>query len=280
MKMHKDYPELVKTALASDAYWHMHQEDVLLEPFAASGVGIVEGFMQVHRERELMRNSEAAHHIGSLVSSVGGCNVVKELAWGEPIPELHKRQFVVAVEDSREIEHKADPAYLAMRAIGAMYARKLKKLLAETENTEFINTTFEEQLEAFYNPGDLPPISAQAQVDYGSMHAASIARSLYFMRKDERSGYFLAMPAPVAFVPQAWRKPNLRVIPDRPIGSVYSKKFIDSPMRMNHLGRIISAKIMETQNVQWKNKNDGQPKRKKLSSRAEGLKEKLALQVI
>jgi hypothetical protein len=130
MSMHLGYPELVKTALASDVYWQAPSEELALEPPIPFGPS--ERRRLLKERLELMQSSKMAHEIGSVFHSLDDSGSIEPIPYGEQLPATHPRQVIKVVEDSRQIIGKLS----ALNLLDFISERRISKLEKEAERED------------------------------------------------------------------------------------------------------------------------------------------------
>lgn len=237
--MHPDYPDLIKTALSSDIYWSHDPEALVSIPL---GEGATERWANLRENIRLHNDADAGHHIGSLVTSMEGDGIMEVLPPDSNLPELHTRQVLRVVEDSRMVFSKFSLRYLVLDALRTYAINQAKQ-----RDPNFKQPTFEDGLAAIYATSMSFGADAEDIVSYRGTQLAAIRRSVLYMRKDEKTGIFTAFRASRIATPGTWDYPFFELIPDVRVGQTYSKNGL-----RNHLGRIISATVIEPTNVDWK----------------------------
>lgn len=246
--MHEFYPDAFRNALASDAYWQVAPENVT----SISTNGFVADVNVLTEHSKLIRDPETARRITSLIAAVGPETGTDTIAWGEHIPDMHSRQFVVAVEDSRRIIDRFTLENMARLGHDAVNRRRADRIVPG-----YTPPTLEEQLKNFY--GDESPslaFSVESEVARSRTQTALISRRLLLMTRSE-TGKLVAtdgLLALVTDVPEIWRRVGTREIPDLAVGTPYSKGRVG---RTNHLGKITTARVLELQKVVWKQNKKG-----------------------
>lgn len=237
--MHPDYPDLIKTALASDLYWGHNPETLVSTPL---GENAAERWANMREAVRLHSDTEAAHHIGSLVTSIEEEGIMETLPPDSELPELHTRQVLRIIEDSRMVFSKFSLSYLALDALRTYTIKQAKQ-----RDPNFKEPSFEDDLAAIYTTHMSLGTDAEDIVNYRGRQLAAVRRSVLYMRKDEKTGIYTAFRARRIANPETWDYPFLELIPDVKVGQIYSKNGLS-----NHLGRIISATVIEPTNVNWK----------------------------
>lgn len=242
--MHPEYPELVKTALASDAYWCVPVQETV----PGSGTGLLADSVALEHHTQLTRDGEIACQISSIADAPGEKLLNHPVTWGERVPDMRLQQMVVAVEDSRDLVSKFSPTYLFYRAVMAAARKRAQKIAEELyPGLEVKEQSFEDGLQAFYE-ADSHQHSVETAVDYSRTHVAIIRRSLIYMKRS-KEGRLLAMPSAIDVHPDLWKITPLTEMPDVGIGSTYSK---DRRGGASHVGKIIEARVVEPRHVNWK----------------------------
>ncbi len=247
MSLHPDYPEVVKVALAADLYWQ-HDYELSPQSFLAKDIG--EEFSLTRRDIGLMRNEDAATRVGNIVRSMEGGGTIEQVPDGEQIPPLNSRQVVKIVEDSRRIAGRLSLHLMIMGTLNGLASRAAAKQVARTGNPDYSWPTFEENLEEMY-ASDLPSgYPAEAVVRYSTTRVAEIMRQVVYARMDESSGLFMCLPS-MWLRSETHTRPILALIPNVKVGDVYSKDRADG---LGHLGKIVSAEIVEPTSFVWDDK--------------------------
>ncbi|HEY5442127.1 MAG TPA: hypothetical protein VIJ68_01160 [Candidatus Saccharimonadales bacterium] len=254
MALHNAYPETVRTALASDQYWVTahHAPNLLLQNDSqGTAYSLRDGY-------NINRNTEMADQIGSIVSSLVGGGTYTPLSWGEEIPIPHGRQVVRVIEDSRRISSLLSPLEHAIRFIDAYDKARVEKLGRKKLGPDFHLPTFEESLLEIH-AGSFAPPDARTEVPYGRTRIAHLTRGVRYLRFDEASGQFAALPSRIYDVRGDHSRRRLKLIPRVRVGEIYNKDIAG-----NELGRIVSAGLLEAHTVTWRDsgKTSG-PKRPK-----------------
>ncbi|HVV25816.1 MAG TPA: hypothetical protein VHC21_02190 [Candidatus Saccharimonadales bacterium] len=241
MSMHPGYPELVKTALASDLYWRIPAEELSLEP--ATVENSIAELQALRKQRDLSHDTEVAYQIGSVLHSAFDEGTIDPVPYGGRIPELHGRQIVRVVEDSRQVYDRWSFEHLARRFNRALYARDMKKI-----DPEYVRPTFEEDLASMYEaePPSIP--WAEALLKYERTQVALVRRSVLYMKRI-KNGLLCGMYASTARLPELWDHTTMGLIPDSSVGTIYSK---DPGGRIGYLGKIISADVIEAHGIVWR----------------------------
>ncbi len=246
--MHESYPAAFRNALASDAYWQVAPENVTL----TSMNGFVPDVTVLTERSELIRDQEAARRLTSLVSAVGPGVDTDTLPWGERIPDMHGRQFAIVVEDGRRIVDRFSLENMARLGVNAVNRRRIDRIAPG-----YAPPTLEDQLKNFYDDNS-PSLafSIEADVARSRPQTALISRRILFMMRND-AGKLVATDGLLALItdlPEIWKRVSLREIPDLPIGTPYSK---GRAGRIDHLGKITTARVLELQKVAWKQNKKG-----------------------
>jgi hypothetical protein len=192
-----------------------------------------------------------ASQIGSIIGSLDNDLISQPLRLDERLPDTSPRQLIIATEDSRHLINRFSVENLRRRAAEAhlrRYARNHLGLECEP--------AFGEELEEFYH-GELLS-GAEAAVDYSTTHIAIVRRSLLFIKRTE-AGQLVAAPGTFAVqAPSTKRMFSLTKMPDIVMGSTYSK---DRTGSINHVGKIIEARLVEPHRIVWQ--DEQRPKRRR-----------------
>jgi hypothetical protein len=265
MALHPEYADLVKTALVSDTYWQ--NPDVM--PFTHMFGNALTEAQMLRTRTKLTRSEEHAQNIGSVLMSLEGGGRMMHIPYGDEIPIPHHRQVVKVIEDSRETYSKLSPLQGLLNAVQHHYYKQAKKIAGP----DYQEPTFEEDLAAIHTsvlPFGFP---AKEIVEYGTARRALLQRSAYYLQMDEASGMFVGLPSSLANMPMLWQKPVLELIPPAKVGEIYSK---EPDNDLNHLGRIISATVIEAHGITWKTKGKPRGENKKDKRVAKGFLPRIA----
>lgn len=238
MAMHPDYPEFVRTSLAADGYW--------LGAPSPSG-DMAQDFNHTRTTFRLAKDGEMAGQIGSVLLAFQSSGTIVPLEYGEDIPVPSQRQVVKVVEDSRDIRSKLSPVH---HLINHAQRRNIRTIREQLGDPTFEMPTFEQNLEPLLNGGLVFGNPAEAVVEYSRTKLAVVKRAVYYMRFDEQSGAFAAMPSGMGDIPMLWEQGHLTTIPRTKVGEVYAKD-----VGATEHGRIISAELIEATGMVWQDKN-------------------------
>lgn len=242
MSLHPEYPDLVKTALASDLYWQTERS----EAFFTEYQDIHLRHQQLKDTVRISRDGQMASRIGSVVTSLEAGGTIEQIPYGEPLPIPHSRQVVKVIEDSRSITSRLSPVFqISQLIISRSKARTIKA--AEYFDLGFVYPTFEENLEKIHKSDLTFGPAAKAIIPRGITKIAELRRGVFYLKYDEQSGQFAALPSTFSLVPEVWDKGHLSVIPQTTVGEVYRKDMLGL-----ELGRVIAADLVEANSVVWK----------------------------
>lgn len=248
MSMHEKYPELVKTALASDAYWQVPQGQIqAVPPTPGNMLSLIR---EMDQDRKLKSNAEMAYQIGSVVHSIGEHATIEPIPYGEKMPATNGRQVLRVIQDSREVISKTSWQYLLHLA----FQRKISKIRKEAkkEDPDYRPPTFEENLKEIHDY-TIDPNEAETIVPYGMTSIAILKRSVLYLKRHTKTGTFVGLPSDCINYPELWAKPYiLRLLPESRLGAVYPTRSVG----INDLGKIISADLIEADSVTWKKPPD------------------------
>ncbi len=253
--MHPDYPELVKTALASDLYWR-HTED---QPIMPAEQDPAVAFESLKNTIRIGRDQEMATRIGGVLMSLEAGNSITPIAWGEQLPIPRGPQVLRVIEDSRTVYSRLDPVYQLGRLCSAIIAARYGKAIRALES-DFEYPTFEENLENIH-ASSLPfGPDAETVTPYGRTKVAVSKREVFYLKYDKPSGKFAALPGNFGRVPEIWDRKILQDIPHAKVGQMYFKDLCGAEK-----GRIISAHLVEATSIVYRKKSGNSPATKKNS---------------